>query len=250
MTSAMPLPGHAPPPRLPAARPGQRGLSIVELMVGVTISLFILAGATMLLTSQMGDNRRLLLEAPVQQDLRAAADLIARDLRRAGYWAQSYRQVWPNPAAGAVVNPYRVTTPAAAPAGTVSLVFDRSTDEEGNPLGTDNNTVDAAERVGFRHNAGSRTIEIQVSAGNWQTLTDPAVLAVTRFDIAYNVRDVPVPSATAASAVGPGGCPLVLRARDADIVIVAQAVHDARVQRSLRDTVRLRNDIVSEACPP
>ena len=38
------------------------GLSIVELMVGITISMFILAGATLVLTTQLDNNRRLLLD--------------------------------------------------------------------------------------------------------------------------------------------------------------------------------------------
>ena len=70
-----------------------RGLSIVELMVGITIGLFILAGASMVLTTQLGDNRRLLLEAQVQQDLRVASDLISREIRAAGYWGNAYQQV-------------------------------------------------------------------------------------------------------------------------------------------------------------
>ena len=61
-----------PPSRI--ARRPPRGVSIVELMVGITIGLFILAAATVMLTSQLADNRRLLLEAQVQQDLRATAD--------------------------------------------------------------------------------------------------------------------------------------------------------------------------------
>ena len=71
-----------------------QGLSIVELMVGITIGLFILAGASMVLTTQLGDNRRLLLEAQVQQDLRVASDLISREIRAAGYWGNAYQQVW------------------------------------------------------------------------------------------------------------------------------------------------------------
>jgi type IV pilus assembly protein PilW len=42
-------------------RRGQRGLSIVELMVGVAIGLFVVAGAAMLLSTQLSDNRQLLL---------------------------------------------------------------------------------------------------------------------------------------------------------------------------------------------
>lgn len=62
----------------------QRGLSLVELLVGISVGLFVLAGATLLLSTQLGDNRRLLLETQLQQDLRATMDIITRELRRAG----------------------------------------------------------------------------------------------------------------------------------------------------------------------
>jgi prepilin peptidase dependent protein B len=63
----------------------QRGLSIIELMVGVAIGMFIIGGAIKLFVDMFGNNRRLLIETRVNQDLRATADIIARDLRRAGY---------------------------------------------------------------------------------------------------------------------------------------------------------------------
>ena len=59
-----------------------RGLSIVELLVGIAVGLFVLAGATLLVSSQLSDNRQLMLETQVQQDLRASADLIARPTPR------------------------------------------------------------------------------------------------------------------------------------------------------------------------
>ena len=69
---------------------GQRGLSIVELLIGLAIGLFIVGGAIKLFVDNLTNNRRLLLETRVNQDLRAAADLIARDLRRAGYWRNAH----------------------------------------------------------------------------------------------------------------------------------------------------------------
>ena len=36
----------------------QSGLSIVELMVGLALGLFVVAGATVVATTQLGDNRR------------------------------------------------------------------------------------------------------------------------------------------------------------------------------------------------
>ena len=238
----------------PAQPLRQRGLSIVELMVGVTIGMFILAGTTMMLTTQLGDNRRLLLEAQMQQDMRAAADMIARDIRRAGYWAQAYRQIWPDdPAAPPMANPYRVMTPAAAADGSTSVVYNRSTDEEdGRNIGTDDNAVDLVagrtrEQVGFQLNEGRQTIDYLVGDNNWQALTDPAVMRVTQFNLIITARDLPC---VGACPIGPGGCPLRQSARDVTVTIVAQAVHEPAVQRSLQDNIRLRNDVLREVCAP
>jgi prepilin peptidase dependent protein B len=71
----------------PRSLHSQFGLSIIELMVGVAIGMFIIGGAIKLFVDMFGNNRRLLIEARVNQDLRAAADIIARDVRRAGYWS-------------------------------------------------------------------------------------------------------------------------------------------------------------------
>ena len=70
----------------PRSRRGQRGLSLVEMMVGVAIGLLIVAAAALMVSSQLVENRRLMLETQVQQDLRAAMDILTRELRRAGYY--------------------------------------------------------------------------------------------------------------------------------------------------------------------
>lgn len=246
---------------LRAPRRAARGLSIVELMVGITISLFILAGATLVLTTQLDNNRRLLLEAQLQQDLRTAADMISRDVRRAGYWGRSYCNVWPgaldlvNCPAG---NPYNTMTPAVAPApaGTTQLVYDRSTDAEGGgDFNRDDGAVDAQagrprERVGFRWNAANETIDYLVG-DTWQALTDQAVLRVTEFNMRINTQVLPVPcAAVGCQAQGPQcGGPVTVQSRDLSFTIVAQAVHDVGVRRSLRENVRLRNSVPVEQCP-
>lgn len=253
---------HRPASPAPRWRRPAAGLSIVELMVGITISLFILAGASLVLTTQLDNNRRLLLEAQLQQDLRTAADMIARDVRRAGYWGKAYCNVWPavlDVADCPGPNPYNTMTPddAPAPAGTTNLVYDRSTDAEGGAdFNRDDGVLDAVagrprERVGFRWNEGAGTIEYMVGDGNWQALTDPAVLRVTQFNMALNRRVLPVPCAAAGcQALGPVcGGPVSVQSRDLTVTIVARAVHDANVQRSLRENVRLRNSVAVEQCP-
>ncbi len=78
-------------------------------MVGIAVGLFIVAGATMVVTTQLGDNRRLLLETQLQQDLRATADIITRELRRAGAEGSATSHVWA-PADAAVHQAHRPTS--------------------------------------------------------------------------------------------------------------------------------------------
>jgi len=223
-------------------RRAQRGLSIVELLIGITISLFILAGATVIVSSQLADNRRMLLEVQMQQDMRAVLDMVGRDLRRAAYWAQSDSSVWPS-ANAALDNPYKAISSSSS-----SLQYSRSQDEAGGQAwGTDNNAVDSDEEVGFQYNVAAKRVEMLVGTDNWQSLTDENVLQVDQFSVTFNDRSVPAPCG-ADCPTGPSGCPLVLKVRDATIVMVAHATRDASVTRSVQSNVRLRNDVLAEAC--
>lgn len=240
--------------RRPMRRPqGQRpahGLSVVELMVGITIGLFILAGASLVVTSQLADNRRLMLETQVQQDLRAASDIILRDVRRAGFHGQAALGVWPQAGATpayAAANVYAATTPSSANASNTSLVYAYSTDQTNRSI-DDNGVVDTDEQFGVRVNpSGSGTLDILIG-GTWQALTDANVLEVTDFSVTVNNRTLQVPCAKTC-AVGATDCPPQQQVRDVAIVITGQARHDSRVQRSIRGDVRLRNDQLSGVCP-
>jgi type IV pilus assembly protein PilW len=68
-------------------RSNQRGLSLVELMVGAALGLIVVAAAGSVVAAHQGAARRVQVEARLMQDLRGAAELVARDLRRAGHWA-------------------------------------------------------------------------------------------------------------------------------------------------------------------
>lgn len=64
-------------------RSAQRGLTLVELMVGMAVALLLTAIALVAMSQHLRENHRLLLEARLTQDLQATMDLISRDLRRA-----------------------------------------------------------------------------------------------------------------------------------------------------------------------
>jgi type IV pilus assembly protein PilW len=221
----------------------QRGLSMVELMVGVAVGLFVVAGATLVVSNQLGDNRRLMLETQIQQDLRAAADLIARDLRRSGYWGEAELGVW-QAATVPPPNPYSELQGVAhgTPASGVQFWYQRGA-EDPDPTKVLN---EDSEHSGFRLQNGM----IQMyTGGAWQALTDATTLRVTNFQLRLNSRDVPLSCFNPCG--GGGGAPACPRqtVRDITVVIEGAAVHDPSVRRGAHSNARLRNDEIQGACP-
>lgn len=215
-------------------------MSIVELLVGVAIGLFIVAAATMVLSTQLFDNRKLLLEAQVQQDMRAASEIITRELRRAGYWGHAAEGIWVAGASALKTNPYAaVTQPEGGERGEVQLAYHRGTDDR-----ADNDVVDDRERSGFRLNSGS--LQMQVGAGNWQTLTDPATLRVTQFEVNVESQSVPLPCEQTCTSAD---CPPQINVRHLTVLIEGEAATDAAIRRTVRSTVRLHNDTHTGSCP-
>ncbi len=230
-----------------AARPQpiKRGMSIVELMVGIAIGLFILAGATMVVTGQLGENRRLLADTQAQQDLRTAADIISRDVRKAAYTGRSFDAIWPATSAAGLVDAYAAMTPASAPAGTNQLVYSYTGAQD--PT-AENNLLDDNEVSGFRWLGVGHPIEIQLGLNNWQALTDPSTLAITGFEFTVDTSYLDVPMGPQCTSGDPACRWLKYAVRDVRFRIDAQSAIDANVTRSISGAVRVRNDIVCQ-CP-
>ena len=220
-------------------RSTQQGLSIVELMVGVAIALFIAAAGATLLAGHLRESRSLLLEVRLMQDLRSAADIVSRDLRRAGYWAAATDGVWAAGATSVGANPYVAVAPGSAASDAVSFRYSRDA--------TENNAVDGNEQFGFRLRAG--VVEMQLGVGNWQALTDANTLSITEFSVTPTVQDINLQSfCTRPCPTGSTTCPPHQQVRSLALVVGGRLVGDSHVVRSVRSSVRLRNDSVVGAC--
>ena len=218
----------------------EHGFTLVELLVGLALGLLVVAAGTLLLAQQLREQRALLVEARLMQDLRTAADLVARDLRRAGHWGDAGAGVW-SPAAAPRANPYAALAPASAASNAASYAYSRDA--------TENNALDANEQFGLRLRNGA--IELQLGAGNWQALTDATLLTITALEITPVFEDAidlgalcPRPC-----TAGDAACPPRQNVRSLALRIAARALSDAAVSRSLEARVRLRNDALAGACP-
>ncbi|MCO5124472.1 MAG: prepilin-type N-terminal cleavage/methylation domain-containing protein [Rhizobacter sp.] len=216
-----------------------RGFTLVEVLVGLALALLVVAGGAALLASQIREHRSLVLEARLTQDLRTAADLIVRDLRRAGHWGDAGAGLWTE-AQPARANPYLALAPDGAASDAASLRYSRDAIE--------NHVVDGNEQFGFRLRNGA--IDIQLGNGNWQALTDATVLTVTQFLITATQEAIELEAACPTPCPpGDGACAPQQVVRGLALEIGARAVADAAVVRTVQARVHVRADAVSGACP-
>lgn len=245
-------------PQHAIARNCQRGLSVVELLVGVAIGLFLVAGAVGLFVTNMTNSRQLLLEARINQDLRATLDLITRDLRRAGYWGDSLTGTVATVVGGVSTtgtNPYRAITTGAE---SIEYTFSRDAVED--------NAVGANENFGFQRAVlgGVGVVQMKLGTGNWQTVTDPLSMNVTALTVTPTQTSVDVRSACAVACcsdadVAAGTCATrniaagascpVIRVRQYVVTVTGNAVANTHVSRTLETRVRPRADEYFGVCP-
>ena len=208
----------------------QRGLSLVEMMVGIAVGLFIVAGATLVVTTQLGDNRRLLVETQLQQDLRASGDIITRELRRAGSRGGIGPKIIWTPGSQAEQSPYTDITISDSGSEISYKYWRNTTDGPGGAWG-------------FKLDGG---VIMTVAGTGWQALTDSNTMEVTQF----NIQEVDSTSEVFPCPRGCGGDPTdtscwpTVSVRSYEVTIAAQAKTDASVQRTVRTQVRVRNDAV------
>lgn len=213
--------------------PGQRsqaGMSIVELMVGVAVGLLVAAAASMLMSGQLVENRRLVIEAQMQQDLRAATDVMSRELRRAGTTGevQILASIWHPGSTGVIRND--TADDLILSTGQVNYWYATPTALPG--------------PFGYKKDG---TMLRTLLGETWQELTDANVMSVT----AFTPTVTPEASANAIVLPCPKLCPdgttdcwPKFQVRSAKVDIEAQARRDSNVKRAISSTVRLRNDYV------
>lgn len=231
--------------------PRPRGIGLIEMMVAMVLGLFLVGVGAALLVGQISEQRRRLLEVRVAQEMRGAAALIERDLRRAGYWGAAERAAW---SAGQDPlrpdNPYVSIHPASGEAAAAGYAYSRDTSENG--------VIDNNERFGFRINPGTRALEMRLggaalvpaSGDAWQAVTEPAILRITQLTFRTDLSTIDLSArCSLACPTGGSGCPPTLVLRSVTVDLQGSAAADPAMTRVLRATVRLRADELAGACP-
>mgnify|MGYP003333979918 FL=1 len=215
------------------------GLSSLEILLGLSLGALLLTPLIQTATLQWTGQRQWASDLKLQQSLSTVTDSLARELRRAGSWG------WADRAAPGSLNPYsglqlsEITTGANA---ADSLVYAYA-----HPKRTEDGVLSDDERWGWRLRNG--VVEAQLGLGNWQAVSDPQRVRITRFKLSVQTESVPLPCALTCSNTS-SPCPPVQMMRTVWIDLAGQAPQAASTgpQRTLKTAVQLRNHTVVGSC--
>jgi type IV pilus assembly protein PilW len=65
----------------------QKGLTLIELMIALVLSLLVTGMVISMFSSSIGGHAQAIRTMRLNQDMRITMDMIVRDIRRAGYWS-------------------------------------------------------------------------------------------------------------------------------------------------------------------
>ncbi|MCK0511268.1 PilW family protein [Aromatoleum buckelii] len=238
-------------------RSTQKGLSLVELMVGVTVGLVVMTGITTFFVNYLQNNRQLIQMARLDQEMRTAMDIVARDIKRMGYKRDVHLDI------------LNLTQDSSSRAATFPIFLNPQADISGSEIKfwydeNSDDTLDTGattEQHGYR--LDSNTLQRR-DGGTWQAITDPNVTQITEFALSRTYRCIDIDGddpANGGPAVCAGTPPTPSKSHDGAhfvteiaITMSGQLKADSAVKRTLNERVRVRADIfkggAAESTPP
>src|SRR5574338_1067969 len=166
----------------------QRGVSLIEMMIGLLVGAIVVSAVIAIYITTLRGGNNTLRTARLNQDLRAAMDVMVRDVRRAGYngWTPAGTVTlttdndFAKRVAGGLQTDLRIYT--LANTGDCILYTYDAVFRDGNVSGT----VDASDYFGFKLAADGRLMmrtsgsnTTNCNDGNWEAITDSAAVVVT-----------------------------------------------------------------------
>lgn len=232
----------------------QKGISLVELMVGLAVGLLIVAGLIGVYIATLSTSGSMLKSTRLDHDLQAIMSIMTNDIRRAGYWNSE--------AAGAPsTNPFTNTDNInTATAGCILYAYDRGDGAGGAPDGL----VEDDERYGFKLVNGavwmrtSGTTSSDCGNGNWERLSDENVELIDQLTFSQSFKCVNSDTGAATTTASSTGCAAaptgstsgqsLVETRVINIELGGRLVASggstdtAIVRKSLSGSVRVRNE--------
>jgi type II secretory pathway pseudopilin PulG len=224
----------------------QNGFTLVEALVGLTLSVIVTASMVVLMANSLGSASRIIQMSQLTDELRNTMSMMSRDIRRANYSANSVycyaNSECGDPTTGIAVQADDVTI--TWPAGLMCMIFGLDRDWDGNA----NNDGGGAFRRETGFNArGENVGRIEMWTGtsvpscddssDWVAITDPDLLDIQNFTAT-------MPGTFDDSIEEDGGTTVTVRTRVVRLQIRGELVLDRDISRSIEDTIKVRNNLL------
>jgi len=198
-------------------------------MISITVGLIVMAGVLGIFVNTVKASSDAMKMTRLNQELRAAMDVMTRDIRRAGYWGKASTSIGFGPAVSNV-NPFDVIAPGATDGVANScIIYSYDEDKDG--------VVDEHEYFGFRLKSSAvqsrEENENCTASEEWKDITDKQSILITALKFEFtNPKTV---------AVNPGGASKI-KVREVTITLQGELKNDSSVKREIKDAVRVRSD--------
>lgn len=242
----------------------QRGVTLVELMIGITLGLFVMAGVTTVYIATIKTSAQTIKATRLNQEIRTVMSVLASEVRRAGYWGDTYDPTDPastNAAdegifdgiggLGTTNNPFTVLGSSDIQindynGGTQNcMLYSFDADDDG--------SLDTDEIFGFRMDDDTGSINATTSSptdtgsctsGTWENFTDEKVITVTAITFSNDSSQCRNNTDTTNGdcyTTAPAAGDTTVETGLVTVTIEAHLKGDTTSRKSLTDTINIRN---------
>lgn len=219
---------------MPINKVKQKGFTLVELMIALVINMIVLAALISIFVYNLQAYRKILNVNRLHQELQTAMNVMASDIRRAGYWANASNDI----GLDQNNNPFMASGADISVGGTGNscILFTYDHDQNGSLPSIGSSSDD--ERYGYRlsnqalqSRPWGATFSCAAAANNWNNITDTNVIQITALTFTLTTQTITTGPATAGITL-----------RSVDISMTGRLTSDTSVTTTLTEHVRVRND--------
>ncbi|WP_417226601.1 hypothetical protein [Amphritea sp.] len=229
----------------------QRGSSLVELMISITLGLLVISSILQVYVSMVTASANTINQTRLVEELRTAATVIAQDIRRAGYFGgvPGTDDFTNNPFVSGVNDLSVAQFTGEAANSCVLLSYDLDGDKT-----VDDGTVTASDMEQFGYRLNASVLQMRTSGNTfactdmagWEDLTTPEI-EVTSLTFTVNTSCLNINTETVGCPCTSGDpCQYI---RDVDMNLSGRLKSHTESSVSLTDTVKIRNDKYTSSAP-
>lgn len=208
------------------------GFTLTELIIAVAINALLFGALITIFLANLNHYRMTININRLNQQLYAVVDIMAAEIRRAGYWANAKNDLGTNQNN----NPFMATGVDISVTSGNCILFAYDHDKNGTLPSIGSASDD--ERYGFRLSGQTiqtrppgATFACNASASSWENITDTNVVQITALTFTLNTSTV---------VTGPGSRGLTQRS--VDISVTGRLASDNTVTKTVTQHVRIHND--------